>query len=350
MKTNWPIKKLSEISETSSGVWGPEDSNGVGVIRSINFSNDGKIKRIDETAHRKIPSPKLEKALLKAGDILLEKSGGGPQQPVGRVLWFDLEDNKYTFGNFVQLIRPIDVESKYLFYYLLMFYQSGFTNRLQNQTTGIRNLKLKDYLNTDISVPPLKIQQKIVSRLEAIRKAQELNDLQISRTQELFESILGNEVETSSKWPKFKIGDITETITYGFSTAVASKIDGQGIPILTMAEIKDDGSIDYDKIRKIKVSKSEFQKFQLKSGDVLFNWRNASEKLIGKTAIFDRSTPTVYASFLLKIIPKSILNNYFLFYYLNYLRKKSFLENYMKQQANHTINASDLKKIEITIL
>src|SRR5690625_7466323 len=37
---------------------------------------------------------KTEKKRLKPGDIIIEKSGGSKNQPVGRVVYFDIDDGK----------------------------------------------------------------------------------------------------------------------------------------------------------------------------------------------------------------------------------------------------------------
>jgi len=66
----------------------------------------------------------------------------------------------------------------------------------------------------EIKVPPLKIQQKIVGRLDAIRKAQELNDLQISRTHELFESIIEKDIASYIRNPT-TFGEICTILSRG---------------------------------------------------------------------------------------------------------------------------------------
>jgi restriction endonuclease S subunit len=58
-----------------------------------------------------------------------------------------------------------------------------------------------------IPIPPIKIQQKIVERLDVIRKVQELNNLQITKTEELFESI-STLILKSDK--KYKLGELYE--------------------------------------------------------------------------------------------------------------------------------------------
>ena len=71
-----------------SGVWGPEhEEDGISVLRSTNFSPDGWI-RFDNLTYRNVELRKRASKTLKPNDIILEKSGGGPKQPVGRVCLF----------------------------------------------------------------------------------------------------------------------------------------------------------------------------------------------------------------------------------------------------------------------
>ena len=115
-----PLNDLLILSD--SGVWGDEDpENGVSVLRSTNFNSDGWLN-FGKPSFRAIDPKKRDAKLLREGDILLEKSGGGPQQPVGRVCLFRGSELPQSFGNFIARLRPTDeVLSEYLFYFLWRF-------------------------------------------------------------------------------------------------------------------------------------------------------------------------------------------------------------------------------------
>ena len=84
-----------------SGVWGNEEpASGMSVLRSTNFRNDGTLN-FENLALRAIEPAKRVSKLLSRGDLLLEKSGGGPSQPVGRVVLFNGDGLPHTFGNFI---------------------------------------------------------------------------------------------------------------------------------------------------------------------------------------------------------------------------------------------------------
>jgi type I restriction enzyme S subunit len=109
-----PLQQLLELSD--SGVWGDEDhEHGVSILRSTNFNADGTID-FSKLAFRAIEERKREAKILREGDILLEKSGGGPKQPVGRVCLFRGHEVPHTFGNFIARLRPKpEIISEYLF-------------------------------------------------------------------------------------------------------------------------------------------------------------------------------------------------------------------------------------------
>ncbi len=193
----WKVEKLENLVEFKSGLWkgkkGPFIT--VKVLRNTNFNNDGTIN-FDNIAELEVEKKQFETREIKKNDIILERSGGGPKQPVGRVVFFEKEDNfKYSFSNFTSRLRVINKEiifPKYLFYFLFHFYIKGETNNYQNRTTGIRNLDFSRYKNILIPFPPLPIQQQIASILSAIDQKIEAEENKKKALEDLFKSLLHN--------------------------------------------------------------------------------------------------------------------------------------------------------------
>ncbi|MGG6317569.1 restriction endonuclease subunit S [Stenotrophomonas geniculata] len=193
------------LTEKISGEWGDEavDGNGVVVIRTANFLNTGKIN-FSNLVRRQIDSKKVEKKKLISGDIIIEKSGGSPAQPVGRVVLFENPDgDTYLCNNFTTILRfdKNQVYPGFLFYVLHSNHKKGKTLRHQNKTTGIINLKLDSYLASEIILPPIDDQIRIahllgkVEGLIAQRKQhlQQLDDLLKSVFLEMFGDPVRNE-------------------------------------------------------------------------------------------------------------------------------------------------------------
>jgi len=165
----WRWMKLQHILDVyDSGLWGIQDLvQGIPVIRSVNFCNDGSIS-VEDIA-KVIPNvANFQHKKLVRGDILLERSGGGPKQPVGRVVLFNL-DGEFYFGNFISRLRcNADVDPYFLFSYLFILHIKGTTLRLQDQTTGIRNLRFSEYLQLPIPLPVLPEQKRIAVKIQQL--------------------------------------------------------------------------------------------------------------------------------------------------------------------------------------
>ncbi|HBV12651.1 MAG TPA: hypothetical protein DEB60_05965 [Brevundimonas sp.] len=162
---------------STPGHWGEDgqDDGNILVLRSANFLKAGGLN-YETAALRKFDAKKLVQKRLEPGDLLLERSGGSPAQPVGRVNRFDAQGD-FSASNFLQILRVRDKVDDWFAYYLLdSFYAQGGTEHLQKATTGIRNLDFATYLATTIFLPPLDEQRRIAEVLrsadEAIRTAE----------------------------------------------------------------------------------------------------------------------------------------------------------------------------------
>ncbi len=71
----------------------------VGVIRNTNFTKDGALDDSD-IAYLDVETKNVQKRRLQFGDVILEKSGGGPKQPVGACMLFDKARRLFRFSNF----------------------------------------------------------------------------------------------------------------------------------------------------------------------------------------------------------------------------------------------------------
>lgn len=200
MKSNWRIKKLGEVCDFYNGLWKGKKLPyiEVGVIRNTNFTKDGEL---DDTniAYLEVEKKQFEKRKLSYGDIVIEKSGGGPKQPVGRVIIFDKKEGDFSFSNFTSVIkikRKDQIDFKYLHKYLFFSYITGVTKKMQSHSTGIRNLNFKLYKEIEIPFPPISVQKRIVKALdeafEKIAKVKENTEKNLQNARELFESYLQN--------------------------------------------------------------------------------------------------------------------------------------------------------------
>lgn len=146
------MAKLIDITgKALSGEWGSNDETGDGipVLRTTNFTNEGVVN-YNDVVTRSITKKNIDEKYLRRGDIIIEKSGGSDKFPVGRVIYFDGDENTYLFNNFTGLLRVKNHEvwyPKYVFYSLFANYKRGGTRTFENKTTGLHNLKTDDFVS-----------------------------------------------------------------------------------------------------------------------------------------------------------------------------------------------------------
>jgi type I restriction enzyme S subunit len=164
-----PLRDLLALS--IGGIWGDEPGVGeidVNVIRVTELKAFGKIEP-STAARRSVSEKQLLSRELHEGDLLLEKSGGGPKTPVGRVGIVVGIDARSVCANFMQLMRPDiqQVEAHFLFHFLNYFHMAGNTSSLQTSTTNIRNIKAREYLETPVPLGSLDDQRRVIAQIES---------------------------------------------------------------------------------------------------------------------------------------------------------------------------------------
>ena len=144
------------VSHHWPGEWGEQaPSDGfqeVTVLRATNLNDYG----VDYStgARRFVTRSKIADKRLIDGDLIVEAAGGGPGVPVGRVRRFrqPAGNTPYLTSNFFRTLRPkAGVDPDYLFWLLDNEYRKPAIWSCQQQTTGIINLKVRDYLERPVS-------------------------------------------------------------------------------------------------------------------------------------------------------------------------------------------------------
>lgn len=153
------------------------------VIRATEFDNKYNLNiENDRVKYRFIQKQKYESLNLQINDLLIEKSGGSENQPVGRIGIIEeslFNNNILGFSNFIHKIKlNQEVWPEYVFNYLKTIHNIKITDSMQSQTNGIRNLILSEYFNIPIPLPSLKKQAEISNHINQIRQqAKELKQL-----------------------------------------------------------------------------------------------------------------------------------------------------------------------------
>ncbi|EDM82799.1 restriction endonuclease subunit S [Limnobacter sp. MED105] len=167
--SHWEKKRLRDCIECCvNGIWGDEPDGGeddIPVIRVADFDRPSRKVEKFETVRKVEKTQRVGRALYN-GDMLIEKSGGGEQQPVGMVVSYQGPEGAVC-SNFVAKMTPKEnIASRFLVYLHSHLYASGVTNISIKQTTGIQNLDSTAYLSESIYVPSLGEQVAIAQYLD----------------------------------------------------------------------------------------------------------------------------------------------------------------------------------------
>ena len=218
MKQGWTIETISSLCEQMNGIWKGEKEplTTAKILRTTNFSKDCQMK-LDDLAIIEVEQKKMEKRRLKKGDIIVEKSGGGPKQPVGRVILFNIDDDDFSFCNFTSALRIKDqtkILPEFLHKYLTYLYFSGETEKYQSNLVGFRNLDFKGYVSICVKYPSLSEQQRIVTLLDAeFAKIDTLKanaERNMQNAKDLFRAALKKELEPKEGWKSMLLGDFAK--------------------------------------------------------------------------------------------------------------------------------------------
>jgi len=345
------LKEL--IEKPISGDWGTDGDN-VNVLRTTNFQNDGVIN-FDNVVTRNVSDKVVEQKRLLKGDIIIEKSGGSPTQPVGRVVYFNNE-GEYICNNFTSILRSKKdlIDSKYLYYILFANHKIGVTEKFQNKTTGIINLQLSRFVeNVKIPLPPLETQKHITRILDdaaALRdKTRQLIMEYDALAQSIFLDMFGDPVRNEKCWEKISLKNLLLDVKNGITRRPKSKKDEDGDVVLKLKHIRAN-YIDYNCENRILLDDKEKSNFDIKIGDLLFIRVNGNPKYVGRCALHSNQDCKIYFNdHIMRVrYNTSKINGKFLCLYLNYPYGQLEIAKKIKTSAGqYTINQAGLETIKL---
>ena len=364
MREGWKKVELGDVTERINGLWkgkkGPYID--VQVYSMSNFTKDSELDNNSEPRSIKARKSQYEKRKLKYGDILIEKSGGGPNQPVGRAVLFDISNNqKNTFSNFTTRLRiteklKIDLSPEYLHKYLKFLYLNGETEKFQKNSTNIRNLQLKEYLQVKIPIPPLPEQKRITAILdeafEAIDKAKANVERNIENAEELFQSKL-NRIFSSKNWAYVQMEELLELLT-DYHANGSYKVLKKHVEISEnedyawMVRSTDFENDFKNKYRYINEDAYNFlSKSKVFGGEIIMSKIGNAGKVYLMPEI-DRPCSLAMNLFLLKT-KQAKINNQFLYYYLHSTEGERQIHSRLKGTTTKTINKKNVKNIRVPL-
>lgn len=386
LPNSWVMCELDNLlAFVLGGDWGkaPDyddpDYLEVKCIRASEIKNWESEKGLT-AANRKIKKSSLQSRELREDDVIVEISGGGPEQPVGRTVLIDkaalLQNSNLpkVCTNFFRLIRPSDnIDSSYLNHFLQHFYKTGKVREYQGGSNNLRNLKFNDYVQIEIPLSPLNEQKRIVAKIEELfseldkgieslktareqlkiyRQAvlkhafegkltanwREENRDKLETADELLDRIKQEREKQARMVGKARLKNPRDFSDEDFNWLPQLPTEWIwerlgwitcGVEYGTSAKSAKTGSIPVLRMGNIQNAKfdwndlvftsdpEEIKKYTLKTGDVLFNRTNSPE-WVGKTAIYRGEQSAIFAGYLIRINQiESIVDAQFLNLFLN---------------------------------
>ncbi|QNG19240.1 restriction endonuclease subunit S [Rhodococcus triatomae] len=160
-------------SDVIGGIWGSPPGEGevdllalgprIYAAGTTGFVTDG-------SPMRSFSLKQVKRRRVRLNDIILERSGGSPEQPVGRVVIAGEGLSPCIPTDFQRLMRPDPekVEPRYLFWRLRHDWSTGLTRAFSRRTTGITNLSVKEYIARRVSVPSREDQKALVEAADIV--------------------------------------------------------------------------------------------------------------------------------------------------------------------------------------
>ena len=267
------------VAEFVSGDWG-SDTESAETPSSAFCIRAADVAPIETHNYTTIPerhlamrSFKLHR--LKAGDIVIEKSGGSPTQSTGRVVYVSQSllaaRPNLVCSNFCAAIRLKNEWDPYFVYlYWRQVYNTGVFFNYEGKTSGLKNLQLEAAMKS-IQIPEIDLptQLRIAGVLGSLDEKIELNRKKIAELEALAKTIYdywfvqydfpdangkpykssgGKMVwndqlkrEVPEKWAVGRIGDhITSNRGISYSTKNISS--GKGVPMINLNSFNVDSS------------------------------------------------------------------------------------------------------------
>jgi type I restriction enzyme S subunit len=315
----WRSVRLKQtVVACTAGVWGEEargDAGDVVCVRVADFDRLRLRTELPDPTLRFIPPGYRRGRMLAAGDLLLEKSGGGDGQPVGAVVLY-ASDSPAVCSNFIARMPVAQgFDPRYLCYLHAALYRLGVNRRSIMQTTGIQNLDCKSYLDEPVSVPSHSEQREIAAMLDRettlIDGLVEVKLRLLDLLREKRDVFVTEKIDAAT-WERSRLKYIRSgALLYG-ANEPATRIDLDGPRYIRITDLNDDGSLRDDTVYSL--PESVAAPYLLQDGDILLARSGAT---VGKAFRYRKEWGRAcFAGYLVRLRPdrRKILPDY-LYYY-----------------------------------
>lgn len=283
------IRRIGDVAELLRGVtYGKGDTtestaaDALPLLRATNITESGLLLTDLVFIPARLAKPEQR---VRVGDIVMTMSSGSASV-VGRSVLVDAS-LEATFGAFCGVLRASDqVLSRYLSYMICAPHVRQWWSDCA-RGTNINNLKREDVLQTEILVPPLAEQTRIVAKLDEVgaemSRLEEVAERSREASKDLFHRFVEDRLaELYSSHPVRRIGDVLAVARGGSPRPIAEFLtsSSDGINWVKISDATASRKYIYETAEKIKpegVSRSRL----VSNGDFLLS---NSMSLVGPTS------------------------------------------------------------------
>ena len=353
MKEGWEKKKLGDCFsyiKNGANIKQEKDAGGLPITRIETLS--GGVFNRDRMGYANIDdNGKYDSFILNNGDLLLSHINS--KAYIGRTVLYEKEGSEKIIHG-MNLLRLIPIGqllcSKFFFYHTLCDTFKAYIARIRKDAVNQSSIAISDLKNIPIPVPPLSVQESIVSELDMlsgiISKHKALQEEYDRLEQSIFYDMFGDPVTNEKGWEVKKLEEVCEKITDG--THDTPERLTEGVKFITGKHIRP-GFIDYENSDYVteEVHKVIYTRCNPEYGDVLYtnigaNLANAAMNIVH----YEFSMKNVA---LLKL-KKEKLDGMMLSFYLNNSKMKDkIINNYSNGGAQKFLSLKSIALIPVFI-
>ena len=346
----WKSSTIGEVADIVRGVTyskgdtlSATDNDAVPLLRATNLEVDS----IDFEDMVYVPKRVVKaQQFLQLDDIFLAASSGSISV-VGKSAQV-VKTNGETFGAFCAVIRPKNINPKFLAYWV----QSPAVRDHWSATakgTNINNLKPSDISETNIPIPPIDEQHKIVELLEdhLSRLDAALADVKQAKIRAAqFRNVYIDYFLERAKGLKTTLGSVSK-FNSGFAYK-SSVWQDYGIPVVKIMNVKH-REVNLEGCSYVPPEIAESSKsFAVKKGDLLFNMTGAT---LGAFGFYNLEKEARMNQRVGKFVPIHVneLNLNYLAYFLEAASTQRTIQELAKGAAQPNISPTDILSLDINL-
>jgi type I restriction enzyme S subunit len=298
---------------------------------------------------------KYKHFLADDGDLIIASSGIVVDNFHNKISWVNKEHLPLCMNTSTirfKSLNPNILSLKFFSYFLKTHY---FKNQLSKLITGSAQLNFgpSHLKQIQIPLPPLTVQKEIAEILDTADALRKKDNELLKKYDELAQSIF---IEmfgdlTDSKYDKSILTELTDIANGVTKNTKTENSDMITAPYLRVANVQD-GFLDLSEIKYIRVSKTDFEKYQLEENDTLLTEGGDPDKLGRGTTWKNEVKHCIFQNhlFRVRIKSKEIIRPF----YLSKLISSSYGKKYFLKAAKQTtgiatINSTQLKHFPVII-